>query len=145
MRTLTSRIKRSFSSLGYLMQKTYWKIVTARPSMLFITAIVMVASIFLLAGGVYNLLEQPLVLWWSGERFIFYYPYSINDQWILESVFVMISYALAAVGLLFTYQSTKYAYRPRQAFMLLLTGALLIFAAYICIEWLFMIRLRPPG
>jgi len=137
---LTSRIKRSFSSLGYLMQKTYWKIVTARPSMLVITAIVIAASIFLLAGGVYNLLEGPLVLWWSGERFIFYYPYSLNEQFVLESVFIMIFYALAAVGLLLTYQSTKYAYRPRQAFILLLTGSLLIFAAYICVESVFMGR-----
>lgn len=140
MRTLTNRIKRSFSSLAYLMQKTYWKIVTARPSMLVITAIVMAASIFLLAGGVYNLLEEPLVLWWSGERFIFYYPYSLNEQFVLESVFIMIFYALAAAGLLLMYQSTKYAYRPRQAFILLLTGSLLILAAYICVESVFMGR-----
>ena len=113
---------------------------TARPSMLVITAIVMVASIFLLAGGVYNLLEEPLVLWWTGERFIFYYPYSLNEQFVLESVFIMIFYALAAAGLLLMYQSTKYAYRPRQAFILLLTGSLLIFAAYICVEYVFMGR-----
>jgi len=124
------------------MQKTYWKIVTARPSMLVITAIVIAASIFLLAGGVYNLLEQPLVLWWTGERFLFYYPFGLSDQWILESVFIMIFYALGAIGFLLTYQSTKYAYRPRQAYILLLTGSLLIFVAYIGVEWLFMARIR---
>lgn len=142
MRTLTSRIKRSFSSLGYFMQKTYWKIVTARPSMLVITAIVIAASIFLLAGGVYNLLEQPMMLWWTGEKFLFYYPYSLNEQFVLESVFIMIFYALGAIGFLLTYQSTKYAYRPRQAYILLLTGALLIFSAYICVEYVFMGRFR---
>lgn len=142
MRTLTSRIRRSFSSLAYFMQKTYWKIVTARPSVLVVTAIVIAASIFLLAGGVYNLLEKPLMLWWTGERFIFYYPYSLNEQFVLESVFIMIFYALGAVGLLLTYQSTRYAYRPRQAFILLLTGSLLIFAAYICVEYVFMGRFR---
>jgi lysylphosphatidylglycerol synthetase-like protein (DUF2156 family) len=142
MRTLTSRIKRSFSSLVYFMQKGYWKIVTARPSVTVVTAIVIAASIFLLAGGVYNLLEKPLTLWWTGERFVFYYPYSLNEQFVLESVFIMIFYALGALGFLLTYQSTKYAYRPRQAFILLLTGSLLIFAAYICVEYVFMGRFR---
>jgi lysylphosphatidylglycerol synthetase-like protein (DUF2156 family) len=142
MRTLTSRIKRSFSSLAYFMQKGYWKIVTARPSVAFVTVIVIAASIFLLAGGVYNLLEKPLTLWWTGERFVFYYPYSLNEQFVLESVFIMIFYALGALGFLLTYQSTKYAYRPRQAFILLLTGSLLIFATYICVEYVFMGRFR---
>jgi lysylphosphatidylglycerol synthetase-like protein (DUF2156 family) len=142
MRILTSRIKRSFSSLAYFMQKGYWKIVTARPSVAVVTAIVIAASIFLLAGGVYNLLEKPLTLWWTGERFVFYYPYSLNEQFVLESVFIMIFYALGALGFLLTYQSTKYAYRPRQAFILLLTGSLLIFAAYICVEYVFLGRFR---
>lgn len=142
MRTLTSRIKRSFSSLAYFMQKGYWKIVTARPSVAVVTVIVIAASVFLLAGGVYNLLEKPLTLWWTGERFVFYYPYSLNEQFVLESVFIMIFYALGALGFLLTYQSTKYAYRPRQAFILLLTGSLLIFATYICVEYVFMGRFR---
>lgn len=142
MNALTSRIKRSFSSLVYLIQKTYWKIVTARPSIFLITGVVIAASIFLLAGGVYNFLERPLVVWWTGERFIFYYPYSLNEQFILESVVVMMIYAFGAVGLLLTYQSTKYAYRPRQAFILLLIGSLLIFASYIFVEYVFTGRFR---
>jgi hypothetical protein len=142
MNTLTSRIKKGYSSLTYFAQKTYWKAVTARPSVLIITAIMIAASVFLLAGGVYNLLEQPLLLWWTGERFIFYFPYSLNEQFVLESLFIMIFYALGAVGLLLTYQSTKYAYRPRQAFVLLLTGSLLILAAYICVEYVFTGRFR---
>ncbi|UCE29996.1 MAG: hypothetical protein JSV85_07625 [Candidatus Bathyarchaeota archaeon] len=139
---MTSGVKRNFSSLIYLVQKTYQKIVTARPSILAISAIMVATSIFLLAGGVYNLLEQPLTLWWTGERFIFYFPYSLNEQFALESVFIMIFYALGAVGFLLTYQSTKYAYSPRQAFILLSTGSLLIFAAYICVEYVFTGRFR---
>ena len=142
MSTLTSRIKKGFSSLTYFAQKAYWKAVTARPSVLIITVIMIAASVFLLAGGVYNLLERPLLLWWTGERFIFYFPYSLNEQFVLESLFIMIFYALGVVGLLLTYQSTKYAYRPRQAFVLLLTGSLLIFAAYICVEYVFTGRFR---
>ena len=134
-------LTRKFSSLVYYIQKVYWKMVTAKPSLFLIAAIAIAASIFLLGGGLYDLLEKPLVAAFAaGGRIIFYYPYGINQQFIAESMFVMIVYAIAVVGLLLTYESTKYAYRPRQAFMLLLVGCTFIFVAYICIEYLLRAR-----
>ncbi|NIW16434.1 hypothetical protein GWM83_01875, partial [Candidatus Bathyarchaeota archaeon] len=98
-------------------------------------------SIFLLGGGLYDLLEKPLVAAIAaGGRIIFYYPYGTGEQFLAESLFVMIVYALAAVGLLLAYESTKYAYRPRQAFMLLVVGFTFVFAAYICVEYLLRAR-----
>ena len=137
MTSLTRRL----SSLVYYIQKAYWKIVTAKPSLFLIAVVAIAASIFLLGGGLYDFLEKPLVAAFAaGGRIIFYYPYGINQQFIAESMFVMIIYALAVVGLLLTYESTKYAYRPRQAFMMLLVGCTLIFVAYICIEYLLRAR-----
>ncbi len=134
-------LTRKLSSLIYYIQKAYWKIVTARPSLFVIAMIVIAASIFLLGGGVYDLLEKPLVAAFAaGGRIIFYYPYGINEQFIAESLFVMIIYAIAVVGLLLTYESTKYAFKPRQAFMLLLVGCTFVFVAYICIEYLLRAR-----
>jgi len=46
----------------------------------------------------------------------------------------MALYAIGFAGFFLTYQSTKYAYRPRQAFILLLVGFFLIIAAYLLIE-----------
>ncbi|MFQ6064398.1 MAG: hypothetical protein ACE5L6_02880 [Candidatus Bathyarchaeia archaeon] len=137
MTSLTRRL----SSLVYYIQKAYWKIVTAKPSLFLLAVIAVAVSIFLLGGGLYDLLEKPLVAAFAaGGRIIFYYPYGINQQFIAESLFVMIVYALAVVGLLLTYESTKYAYRPRQAFMMLLVGCTLIFVAFICIEYLLRAR-----
>lgn len=134
-------LTRKFSSLIYYIQKAYWKIVTAKPSLLLIAAIAIAVSIFLLGGGLYDLLEKPLVAAFAaGGRIIFYYPYGINQQFIAESLFVMIIYAIAVVGLLLTYESTKYAYRPRQAFMLLLVGCTLVLVSYLCIEYLLRAR-----
>jgi hypothetical protein len=134
-------LTRRLSSLIYYIQKAYWKILTAKPSLLLIGAIAIAASIFLLGGGLYDLLEKPLVAAFAaGGRIIFYYPYGINEQFIAESLFVMIIYAIAVVGLLLAYESTKYAYRPRQAFMLLLVGCTFVFVAYICIEYLLRAR-----
>ncbi len=127
--------RRRFSSLAFLMQKAYWKLVTARPS-LFVSAVIVVASsLFLLGGGIYDLLEKPLlVLVATGGRIITYYPYALNEQFLLESITVMILYAIGVVGFLLTYQSTKYAYRARQAYMMLLVGCVLVVIAYIFIE-----------
>lgn len=127
--------RRRISSLAFFVQKTYWKIITAKPSMFVIAVIVVATSIFLLGGGVYDFLEKPLVaIVAAGGRIIVFYPYALNEQFLMESVVVMTGYAIGVVGFLLTYQSTKYAYRPRQAYILLLMGCVLIITAYIFIE-----------
>jgi hypothetical protein len=138
---VTRRIKRKFSSLTYLARKTYWKIVTAKPSLLVIAFATVSLCVFLLGGGVYDLLQKPLIGYPAG-RLIFYYPRRLHDQVILESLTVMIIYAMGVAGFLLTYQSTKYAYKPRQAFMLLLTGAVLIFIAYLYIEYVLWLKIK---
>jgi len=129
------RIRRRISSLAFFMQKAYWKIVTAKPSIFVVAVIVVAASIFLLGGGIYDILEKPLVaIIASGGRIIAFYPYALNEQFLGESIIVMITYTIGVVGLLLTYQSTKYAYRPRQAFIMLLMGCVLVVVAYFMIE-----------
>ena len=132
---MARRLRRSFSSLAFSMQKAYWKMVTAKPS-IFVTAVLVVAaSLFLLGGGVYDILEKPLfAIVASGGRIITYYPYALNEQFLVESIIVMVIYAIGVVGFLLTYQSTKYAYSSRQAYRLLLVGCVLIVVAYIFIE-----------
>ena len=132
---MARRLRRSFSSLAFSMQKAYWKMVTAKPS-IFVTAVLVVAaSLFLLGGGVYDILEKPLfAIVASGGRIITYYPYTLNEQFLVESIIVMVIYAIGVMGFLLTYQSTKYAYSSRQAYRLLLVGCVLIVIAYIFIE-----------
>jgi hypothetical protein len=136
-------IKRRISSLAFSMQKTYWKMVTAKPSMFAIAVLAIAVSIFLLGGGIYDLLEKPLVaIIGTGGTIIVFYPYAINEQFLMESIVVMTAYAIGVAGLLLTYQSTKYAYRPRQAFILLLVGCVLIVTAYFMSENFLLARWR---
>ena len=133
--------KRRISSLAFFVQKAYWKIITAKPSIFVIAVMAVAACIFLLGGGIYDLLEKPLVaVIQTGGRIIVYYPYTINEQFLMESIVVMVGYAIGVLGFLLTYQSTKYAYRPRQAYILLLMGCVLIITAYIFIENSLMAR-----
>ncbi len=66
-------------------------------------------------------------------RFLFLYP-QLSEQFISDSIVAMTVYALGIVGLLAIYQSTKYVYKPRQAYMMMLVGVVLLLIAYIFLE-----------
>lgn len=116
--------------------------VTAKPSIIIIAGVIVGISIFLLGGGVYDILQQPLLGIPLGSRVLYFYPYTVHEQAILESFSVMISYFIGVLGILLMYQSTKYAYKPRQAFILLLLGAMFILIAYYNIENLIWSKLN---
>lgn len=140
---MARQIKRRVSSLSFFIQKAYWKIMTAKPSIFVIAIIVVAGSIFLLGGGIYDILEKPLTaIVAAGGRIIVVYPYALNEQFLVESIIVMTLYAIGVVGFFLTYQSTKYAYRPRQAFILLLVGFVLIITAYLLMENTLLARWR---
>jgi hypothetical protein len=128
-------LNKRFSSLAFSLQKTYGRIVTAKPSVFVVAAAVVAVSLFLLGGGIYDLLIQPIVaIVASGGRVITFYPYGLTDQFLSESVIIMVLYALGAAGFLIAYRSTKYAYNPRLAYRFLLVGCALLIIAYVLVE-----------
>jgi hypothetical protein len=139
--------RQTMSSIKHYLQKTYWRITTYKPSTYTIALAATAIAIFFLGGGIYDLLQQsqiPVAAFTEigGQgRFLFLYPYpSLNDQFIAESAFIMILYAIGAAGLLITYQSTKYAYKPRQAYIMLIAGLMFVILAYILLEIIFYSR-----
>jgi hypothetical protein len=103
---------------------------------LWIIAVIAVGvSLFLFAGGVYDLLIQPIVaIVGSTGRIISFYPYGITDQLLLESIIIMIFYAMGVAGFIIAYRSTKHASNPRQAYRFLLVGVALLLIAYVLLE-----------
>lgn len=123
------RISRGVSSFVFSLRRFYRKILRAKPSPVLMAFLAMAGALFLLGGGVYDILEKPIAILPAG-RWIFFYPYSINEQVLNESIYALIFYTLAATGFLLVYHSTRYAYRPRQAFMLLMLGAVFVVISY---------------
>jgi len=125
---------KQLSSLTFSLQKTYERILNAKPSLFLVSAVAIGATLFLMGGGVYDLLVKPIVAYisQSGEVLAFY-P-GLNDQFVLGSLIVMILYALGVTGFLIAYRSTKYAYNPRQAYRFLLIGCAMILIAYFFVE-----------
>jgi hypothetical protein len=123
------------NSLAFSLQKTYERIVTAKPSIFVVATAVVALAIFLLGGGIYDLLIKPIVaIVASGGRIITFYPFGLSEQFLLESIVIMIFYALGVAGFLIAYRSTKYVYNPRQAYRFLLVGCALLLIAFILVE-----------
>jgi hypothetical protein len=115
------------------MNKLYRRVSTAKPSTLILSIIAISAVIFLLGGGLYDLTVKPFPAIYSGGRFILVDP-RLSEQFITDSVVAIILYSIGVVGLLAIYQSTKYAYKPRQAYMMFIVGIVLVLLAYIFLE-----------
>jgi len=137
---MSRTVKRKVSSMSYSINRFYRRISTAKPSTLILSIIAIAIAIFLFGGGLYNLIMQPLPAVYYGGRFIFLYP-QLSEQFITDSIVATILYALGVVGLITIYQSTRYAYKPRQAYMMLLVGIVLLLLAYIFLEATIQIKL----
>lgn len=138
-----AKTKRRITSFTFYMRKTYQKILALKPPLLLIAVLAVALSIFLLGGGVFDVLRKPIGVVPGGVSgtWIFYYPFDVNEQILNESIFVMLLYAIGSAGFFSIYQSTKYAYKPRQAFMWLLIGVVLVALAYYEFESLLNLKL----
>ncbi len=126
---------KKISSLAFSLQKTYERILTAKPSLFLVGILAVATSLFLLGGGIYDLLIQPIVaIVGSGGRIYSFYPYGITEQLLLESIIIMVFYAMGFAGFLIAYKSTKYASSPRQAYRFLMVGVVLIIISYVLVE-----------
>jgi hypothetical protein len=109
------------------------RISTAKPSTFVITIVVISYAIFLFGGGMLTLISQPLPSAYYSGKFYFLYP-ELSSQFISDTIISAMLYAIGFAGLLSIYQSTKYAYKPRQAYMMLVIGVTLLLISYIFIE-----------
>lgn len=137
---MARKVKRGVSSLSYSINRLYKRISTMKPSTLVLSAIAIAIAVFLFGGGLYDLIMKPYASVYYGGRWLFVYP-QLSEQFITDSLIAMILYSLGIVGLIVIYQSTKYAFKPRQAYMLFLAGIILIFIAYIYLEITIQIKL----
>ena len=137
---MSRTIKRSLSSMSFSFNKFYRRISTTKPSTLIFAIIAISAAIFFFGGGLYDIIMKPLPAVYYGGRFIFLYP-QLSEQFITDSLVSMTLYTFGIVGLMTMYQSTKYAYKPRQAYMMFIIGFVLVVLAYAFLEVTIQIKL----
>lgn len=137
---MSDKVKKQASSLSFSLSKWFSKISTTKPSSLLITVVVMGTALFLLGGGLYDIINQPLPAVYYNSRFYFLYP-SVSEQFIFDTVVSVMLYLVGFVGLLTLYQSSRHAYNPRQAYMTMIIGATLLLIAYLFLEYFIHLKL----
>jgi hypothetical protein len=126
--------------MSFSMSRWFRRISTAKPSTFIITAVLISYTIFLFGGGLFTIITQPLPAVYYNSRFYFLYP-DLSSQFISDTVISAMLYAVGFIGLLAIYQSTKYAYKPRQAYIMLVVGVTLLLLAYIFLEDAILVKI----
>jgi len=141
---MSRAVKRRVSSLSFSFNKLYRTITNAKPSNLLIPILAVAFAVFLFAGGIYDLIQKPLAAVYYNNAFLFLNPY-LTEQFISDSVLAAIIYSMGVVGLIVVYQSSRYIYKPRQAYMMLIIGLALAIMAYIFLQVAIQVKLSGGG
>jgi len=128
-----SRISRALRELRFI------RIRVGRPSTTIIILIFLGFSIFALSGGIYDILEKPMALLPAPGFPVFFYS-GLHEQTINESLQAMFLISIGTLGCFISYRSTRYAYRPRTATILLLIGLTLLILSFVGLEWVLALK-----
>ena len=139
---MSRKVKKKISSLSYSMNRFYRKLSTAKPSTIILSIIALAIALFLFGGGLYDIIMRPIPAYYTSSYFMWLYP-ALSEQFITDSIVATILYSFGVIGLILIYQSTKYAYKPRQAYMTFLVGTVVLLLAYIYLEA--AIRIKMGG
>jgi hypothetical protein len=130
---MSNKLKKRSSDVSFSLSRWFERISTTTPKELILTIVGVGYSIFLFAGGLYTLITKPATAYLGTTQIYFLYP-NISQQFVSDTIIAAILYALGFAGLLAIYQSTKSAYKPRQAYMLLIIGVTFLVLSYVFLE-----------
>ena len=130
---MTTKLKKSSSSLSFSLSRWFRKLSTNTPSAFIVIVVGISYAIFLFGGGLYTLINRPLPSAYVNGQFFFLYP-DLSSQFVSDTIISVTLYAMGFVGLFAIYQSSKSAYKPRQAYMLLVIGVTFLLLAYVFLE-----------
>lgn len=104
------------------------KMPSTRPSTTLITLLLVAFVIFVLGGGIYDMMENPPSILPSSSNPIFYYQ-GMSEQTLNESAYFIIFLIMSLSGGYLILMSSRMRYRPREAKMLLLFGIAMMLIA----------------
>jgi len=126
LRKLPWRLRRSFGNVGYSLRVLRMPSARTGPT----TTIVLIAVLafvgFILAGGIYDLLSHPIALLPTATGYSVLIPGTLGQQTLNESLIAAFLYMLGLIGLYMLLRSTRFAYRPRNAYLLLILGTITV-------------------
>lgn len=94
----------------------------------YLLAFILILIIFLLAGGIYNLTEQPLPMGQTTTQLVPVFK-SSSEQFLVESLIAGLFIGIGTGGLYLIRYSTRFAYDVRTSVTLLILGIILTLVA----------------
>ena len=108
-----------------------------KPSVSLIATILIIVTIFILGGGVYDIMEKPISILPTPSSPVFYYQ-GMSDQTLNESLIFILFLIMGVSGGYISFRSTRHVYRPREAKMFLAIGLTMMIVAFIGCETLLL-------
>ena len=130
---MSRKIKKGSESVSFSLSRWFRRLSTGAPTLAVVTIVAIAYAIFIFGGGLFTLINHPLPSAYVNGNFYFLYP-QISQQFVSDTVISVILYGLGFLGLFIIYQSTKSAYKPRQAYIMLVLGVTFLLLAYIFLE-----------
>ena len=132
---MSGKLKKSSSNMSFSLSRWFSRLSTNAPILAVVTIVGLAYAIFIFGGGLYTLINLPQVSYYNSQTGVFYFLYpDISNQFVADTVIAVLLYALGFVGMLTIYQSSKSAYKPRQAYMMLIVGVTLLLISYAFFE-----------
>jgi len=126
-------MKKHTEDMSFSLSRWFRRAAINAPTTFIVTVVIIAYAIFLFGGGLYTLINQPILVYPTGSSIIFLYP-NLSMQFGGDTIITVILYSLGFLGMLSIYQSAKNAYKPKQAYMLLLVGISLLLISYLFLE-----------
>ena len=139
---MSGRIKKSSSSLSFSLSRWFRRLSSSAPSIALISIIGIAYALFVFGGGLYTIINRPVPSAYVNGNFYFLYP-QVSAQFVSDTIISVILYALGFGGLFIIYQSTRSAYKPRQAYMMLIIGVTFLLLSYIFLEGAINFKSHP--
>ena len=141
-----AKAKLALRSASRKLTKAYRVLATYRPPITALALAAVAAAVFLMGGGLYDLIQNPEVIIPRPGTIWITYPYTLLDQVIMESLISMVLWAAGFAGLILIYESTKYASEPSRAYYRFIVGVFLVLLAYFAGRYmLYELKLKPTG
>lgn len=126
LRKLPWRLQRTLGNLGYSLRIFRGPTARRKPSTTVLLLVILGFVGFILAGGIYDIMERPISLLPTTTGYSVLIKGTLGQQTLNESLIAAFLYMLGLGGLYMLLRSTRFAYRPRNAYLLLILGTLTV-------------------
>jgi hypothetical protein len=140
---MSEKFRKTSENMSFSLSRRLRKFYQNAPTAFIVTFVGMAYTIFLFGGGLYMLINNPITAYSTSSGVVYFLYPDISNQFVGDTFIAVTLYALGFFGMLAIYQSTKSAYKPKQAYMLLVVGVTFLLISYIFLEGAINFKQNP--